>query len=63
MVTATPGRYAILALLALIPVAAFILDRADPSVGLAILNVLLIAVSLYFMFSSTNPQPHASTGH
>lgn len=63
MVTATPGRYAILSLLALIPVVAFILDRSDPSVGLSVISLLVIAVSLYYMFSATNPQPHARTGH
>lgn len=41
---------AIAAALALGPVAAFLIGRADPSVGLAVVNVLLIAGCIYYLF-------------
>ena len=39
------------AALALIPVAIFLFGRGYPSVALALVNVLLIAGSLYYLFS------------
>ncbi len=39
------------AALALVPVGIFLLGRGYPSVALALVNVLLIAGSLYYLFS------------
>lgn len=53
-----PRRGALVGLLALVPVALFAADRGEPVVAVALVNVLLIAGSLYVALS-----PVAGGGH
>ena len=53
MATASPWQIALVSLLALVPVALFMIGRADPRVLLSAGCVLLIAGSLYYMFAGS----------
>ncbi len=60
MATASPLKIALLSLIALVPVALFIAGRSDPRVLLSAGCVLLIAGSLYYMFSGSE-EPTVAT--
>lgn len=46
----------IIALLALVPVVAFLTGRLEPVVALALVNVVIIATSLYWMFGPSRAE-------
>jgi len=51
----SPRRLALLALLALVPIAAYTVDREAPFVALTTVCVALIVVSLHLMFGPAEP--------
>jgi hypothetical protein len=53
MATASPWQIALVSLLALVPVALFMTGRSAPRVVLSAGCVVLIAGSLYYMFSTS----------
>lgn len=50
----------IVALLALVPVSLFLLAQDAPPVALALLNVVIIATSVFLMLSSSDRDGHAT---
>lgn len=59
----TPRRGAVVALLALVPVATFAVARGEPLVGIALVNVLLIFGCLYVAFSPVSGGHGEGNGH
>ena len=61
MTSVRPQVAVLVALLALLPVGIFVASgRVTPLVALALVNVVIIATSLYYMFG---PADRASGGH
>ncbi|MDY6819983.1 MAG: hypothetical protein SVG88_15095 [Halobacteriales archaeon] len=58
MATVRPTVVSALALLALVPVVVFLLDRFAMVVALSVVSVVIIAASLYSMFGSTDVDDH-----
>jgi len=58
----SPQRLTVLALLALVPVVAFIVGDASPIVALSLVSVLIIGGSLYLMFSPSEADVAATKG-
>lgn len=54
MATVRPVQPLVVALLALVPVLAFMLLRPAPSVVLSVVSVVLIGASVYVMFGPTD---------
>ena len=50
----------LLAVLPLVPVTLYILDRSTAYVALSLVSVLLVAVSLYLMFSPSSGESHGT---
>lgn len=48
-----------IALVALVPVAAYIASRTEPVVSLSLVSVCVIALSLYWMFGPASETPSA----
>ena len=61
MATVSPWQITILTLLALVPVALFMTGRSEPRVVLSAGCVLLIAGSLYVMFSGSEAAATTAT--
>lgn len=49
-----PHRTALLALIALVPAASFAVVRSDPLVAVAMINVVIITISLYIATTPAN---------
>lgn len=58
----TPRRAGMVALLALLPVVAFGLFRTWWAGAITLVNVVIIAVSLYLLMSPTENEAHATPG-
>lgn len=57
-------RYsAALGLLALAPVALFLLDRSETFVAFALVNVVIISASIYLMFGGTEGRDESKPHH
>ena len=57
-------RYAAaLGLLALVPVALFLLDRSETFVAFALVNVVIISSSVYLMFGGTEGSDESEPHH
>jgi len=52
----SPRKLAAVALLALLPVVAYILGRTSPVVALSLVSVLIIGFSLYLMLSPSETE-------
>lgn len=52
----------VVALLALVPVAVFLFVRGTPAVALALVNVALIAGSVYVLLSASESETRAGAG-